>query len=748
MEGVGDGDFAATEVGRLRELLAAKDSKAAAMQAKMKDYLANVDKKWQGRLSELEAHATASEVEAAKLRAAQSEDVEVLRAERDVAMQIAESEKRRADEALASLRSVTTAHAETQASAQMRASATALATAEATAAAEALRTEVAALRRADADMRVRTASAVKAGEEAKGSLSAAVAAMEASDERAAEAERQVAGLQASVAALTQQVEYARKDADTARRTAAESAAREANASGKAAEEAAKFARTDASRKAERTEAIATRARLEESLAVRNAERERLASEVARLTRQYEDTNADLRRSRAALSDAEATAMAARNALAIAESRGAEAEAKLGLLVSTAKSSDGTSGRLRVEAAAASADSSRLRAEIDRLSSDLAVCRGREAAMQSELESARTLAVDAQGTAAAAVSRAESAEVRAATAVRDANEHQRKRLEAKTELVAVAQYLEAEREASHAVAASLGSSVLPRLTALILGVHNLAATLDSSYTGGAARLAAAAAAEGEEEDEAEAASLVRRGDAGGLRAVRAAGRAGSEGGSSGLFLKNGLLMSGRGGVGSGAESVAEHLSGLVEEAQTGVYAATRAAAELARGGKQRRGRFGLGGGSTPLGGARAGAVARGVHGAGEAGEGRGGGGGQPLDFLTSCFRTAAEAGSAMLSPAPPLRAGGAGGGAGTAQYARVSAVGTPPKRAAPARDLDAGPGGLSSLQADTSSVRRLEGEERAFALQSGARGDASGASKGGPRRPPTAWGTASAGLDSY
>lgn len=830
------------ELAKAKAALVQRDASVKAMQQKAKEYIASVDKKWQQKLEEKDVQIAAltstvqsleNEVVSVRQQLEQAAgqaqtstedaDVEVLRAERDVATQIAESEKARADDLVSQLASLRSSYGELQAQVQAKVSAQQVAGAQAVATIEALRGELAAAKRAETDIRAVNRELESVADERSLELASALSVKDAAEARVASLERQLAALQAAHTSLQQQIEGYARDLDGARRSASSSSARESSLQAQLQDAQDRARVAESTLRQERAEWQGTKARLEEGLAVRNSERERLSAEVDRLTRQYEDAAAGVRRLRVSCTDAEAAAAAARHALTLAEGRAADAEARYSVLQSNMKTSDGSSSKLRAEAAAAVGDARRYKAETEGLRAELAQVRGQEAALHAELQEARRAAVQLQGEASSARAKADSADARANGALQDAADHQRKRLEAKNELVAVAQALERERKANHALAAVLGSSVVPRLTALVDGVHNLAATLDSGYTGGAGGThgsdlhrhgrtgSSSSAALGSEGEEDETDALVGTSGHGGVRIMRR----GSGADAVSVSIRNGLLQVGtdRGSEGAGArssvsglhgdggrlgpagnsssvntaEEVGDFLTSVLDEAQAALYAATRAAADVVVKARSRGGagaafrRLGLSspgtGPATPglqrtpvrSGGAAASSVQEDED---EAGGGTQGG---ALGLLTSCFRTVAHSAAgltpspltrggaaggsysraAVSSPAQPRRAGaGPSGGPGHGQEVAARAAGltaggtggagragSDRELGAAARDLDKGPGGLSSVLTETSSIRRMEAEELAWARQQGARAGVAqtGASGGRGTMPGTASG---------
>ena len=221
--------------------------------------------------------------------------------------------------------------------------------------------------------------------------------------------------------------------------------------------------------------------------------------------------------------------------------------------------------------------------------------------------------------------AESAVLRAArtAAEAEAAEHQRKRLEAKSELVSVAAALEAERRMSAALSSGLSTTVLPRLDALCDGLHNLSATLNPS----AERAALAADAEahlggGHGGGSGDFRDATDDGDGFDDEVVGVADRRRGGGGGGGSSAVDGSPLSavaralgGSGGAGAMADSdgaiaavVAAALRSILEDAELTLLTATRSAVALVRvsGGLSAHHRDGGGkGGGGALGGVSAG-----------------------------------------------------------------------------------------------------------------------------------------------
>lgn len=210
---------------------------------------------------------------------------------------------------------------------------------------------------------------------------------------------------------------------------------------------------------------------------------------------------------------------------------------------------------------------------------------------------------------------------------EAAEHQRKRLEAKSELVAVASALEAERRMSAALSSGLSTTVLPRLDALCDGLHNLSATLNPS----AERAALAADAEaqrggGHGGGSGDFRDAADDGDGfddevvmgGGADSRRRGGGGGGPSAVDGSPLSAVARALGGGGGGAGAMAdsdgaiaavVAAALRSMLEDAELTLLTATRSAVALVRvsGGlaAHHRDGGGKGSGSGALGGVSAG-----------------------------------------------------------------------------------------------------------------------------------------------
>jgi len=226
-------------------------------------------------------------------------------------------------------------------------------------------------------------------------------------------------------------------------------------------------------------------------------------------KQLNDAQRELRSARIARDSAEATAAAARQALAAADARvavasssswlpaphGSAAPTRLTVARVRCLSRDGggrapwraSASELQVSGSPAwrstpslcgkGLDPIRMRLRSRPVQRRLDAASAEGAAMAAQLSAARAALLERDSSESRLL--AETAVLRAArtAAEADAAEHQRKRLEARSELVSVAAALEAERRMSAAISSGLSTSVLPRLNALCDWLHNLSATLN-------------------------------------------------------------------------------------------------------------------------------------------------------------------------------------------------------------------------------------------------------------------------------
>jgi hypothetical protein len=201
-----------------------------------------------------------------------------------------------------------------------------------------------------------------------------------------------------------------------------------------------------------------------------------------------------------------------------------------------------------------------------------------------LNDALRRAIDAEKEAEVHKKRLEEAEKRSALALRDAKDDQRKRLEAKTELVSVAQSFEREKAAFASLSTVLTSSLLPKLLSLCTGLQNLLATLDpasaaaieathGSHVGDADSFSASSGLDFDADLDAPIDS-----DDHTMHMKRFASR-----------LKRSLEFGDKnkavGGCVTGSEEASDileqRISSLLDQAQASTYAATTVAAKLAR-----------------------------------------------------------------------------------------------------------------------------------------------------------------------
>lgn len=596
-----------------------------AMQTKAKEYLAAVDTKWRGKVDDLEKQVTALQAEANSLKAKEAaaasananagadekrlrlerdsartevtglrEQLSVAQQERDAAMTVARSEKKRADDANAAREQAIRELRDAKSKADQVSAQHASIVSDLNGTIGGLRNDVAARQRSEADLRSQLSSAHNVADDRGLELATALSSLEASNNRVSHLEKQLSQLQQSVYAAEQSSRTLQRDLESGTReneqqkfVIAQLNAREQTLRSQIDELTAKLNRTETGWKAEKGDWSMSRLRLEDALATRNAERDRLTAEIGRLNRQVDEAGVELRKAKGAVVDAEATATAARNQLTAAEGRALDAENRLSLLQNSLKSNDNVSGKLRLDHAAVQEELQRIKAELDASRTELQTSKAREAELASMLAEAQKRNSDLQTEMSSHKARADASEARMQTAHKEALDHQRKRLEAKTELVGVAGSLEKERAAFATLTSTLTTAMLPKLVALCGGLHNLVATLDPGYArehslnssraGDRDRSSSSFATEGSSSDDVTEhdidldAPIDSDGYNDHMR--RFASR-----------LKRSLEQGDRNassGTSSPAAQLTAKINALLDSAQTSTYAATRAAVTVAR-----------------------------------------------------------------------------------------------------------------------------------------------------------------------
>ena len=274
-----------------------------------------------------------------------------------------------------------------------------------------------------------------------------------------------------------EIESLLKEINTLRQTVKSNTAREVSLKSESATLLARITRVESAASNERIEWAAARQRFEDQLVTKASERERLIAEAGRLTRQLDEVSVELRAAKAMVDNHNASAQAARNALSAAENRAADAEARYNMQQTSLRSSEGASGRLRADALALQEETQKLKVTLSEQGILLSNALKREEELIESLNEAIRRANEAEKEAEIHKKRFEDAEKQTIRANREAKDDQRKRLEAKTELVSVAQSFEREKAAFISLSSVLTSNMLPKLISLCAGLQNLLATLD-------------------------------------------------------------------------------------------------------------------------------------------------------------------------------------------------------------------------------------------------------------------------------
>jgi hypothetical protein len=274
-----------------------------------------------------------------------------------------------------------------------------------------------------------------------------------------------------------EIESLLKEINTLRQTVKSNTAREVSLKSESATLLARITRVESAASNERIEWAAARQRFEDQLVTKASERERLIAEAGRLTRQLDEVSVELRAAKAMVDNHNASAQAARNALSAAENRAADAEARYNMQQTSLRSSEGASGRLRADALALQEETQKLKVTLSEQGILLSNALKREEELIESLNEAIRRANEAEKEAEIHKKRFEDAEKQTIRANREAKDDQRKRLEAKTELVSVAQSFEREKAAFISLSSVVTSNMLPKLLSLCAGLQNLLATLD-------------------------------------------------------------------------------------------------------------------------------------------------------------------------------------------------------------------------------------------------------------------------------
>jgi trimeric autotransporter adhesin len=274
-----------------------------------------------------------------------------------------------------------------------------------------------------------------------------------------------------------EIESLLKEINTLRQTVKSNTAREVSLKSESATLLARITRVESAASNERIEWAAARQRFEDQLVTKASERERLIAEAGRLTRQLDEVSVELRAAKAMVDNHNASAQAARNALSAAENRAADAEARYNMQQTSLRSSEGASGRLRADALALQEETQKLKVTLSEQGILLSNALKREDELIESLNEAIRRANEAEKEAEIHKKRFEDAEKQTIRANREAKDDQRKRLEAKTELVSVAQSFEREKAAFISLSSVVTSNMLPKLLSLCAGLQNLLATLD-------------------------------------------------------------------------------------------------------------------------------------------------------------------------------------------------------------------------------------------------------------------------------
>lgn len=537
----------------------------ATMKSQAKALIVNMEAKYKGQVTALEgqlaeAKSTVASLEA-RLSAVTDSDAQVSAAEahvQHVTEQLAKAEARAssatarasaADSTIAKLKleadelALKLTHAAASTDASAKAHAAALAGRD---------SEIAALKAAVTDRDTALSSATALAEsdrKGKAELTAQLAVAKATLEAA----------QADTAAAMTALDAERGDHEATRRQVTDASARERALQTALADAGARHTRLEGTVRQERAEWAAERQKMADAYTTRLSDKERSASEVVRLSRQVDELAQELRQAKAALETAEAAATVARSALAAADARAAEAEGKLAVATVSARSVGGSTAKLQSDLGAAHAATAQAQARLEGLQAELSAKDRRIGDLAASLADAQQVAAAAEAAAATAAAELDVAARAKEAAQREAAEHQRKRLEAKGQLVGVAAALERERAAGTALASSLHSGVIPRLDAVADGLHNLCATLDPRYVPPPVEV----------DLELHLTSPIGSSGSGGSQPQHQGGGTGASSGPEGSI----------GGPLSGATHSA--LKDLLEELEGAVYTATRSAVTLAR-----------------------------------------------------------------------------------------------------------------------------------------------------------------------
>ena len=569
---------------RLEKALSDAESSAAAAETRAATALAELS-------SLASASISSSSSSSSSAKTIREEELVLAQQECDAAMAVARSEKKRADEALLVREAAVREARETRLRADALSQQVVASAAEVTRLGEALSAQLAVNKRQSEEHHNFVATSQAQAEDRMLDLATAISRAEAAEGRClafekSEKAHHVSLSHAVAEAKNAQIELENlsKETNALRQASKASAAREHAIKTETANLSARITRAEAAAQSERVEWAAARQRFEDQLSAKASERERLIAEAGRLTRQLDEVTVELRAAKAMVDNHGASAQAARNALAAAESRAADAEARYNMQQTSLRSSEGASGRLRADAQAAQEEALRLKAALAEHSDVISSALKREGELMDSLNDALRRASDAEKEAESHKKRLEEAEKRSALALREAKDDQRKRLEAKTELVSVAQSFEREKAAFASLSTVLTSSFMPKLLSLCTGLQNLLATLDpaaaaaieathGSHVGDADSFSASSGLDFDADLDAPLDS-----DDHTMHMKRFASR-----------LKRSLEFGDKnkavGGSVTGSEEASDileqRISSLLDQAQASTYAATTVAAKLAR-----------------------------------------------------------------------------------------------------------------------------------------------------------------------
>jgi DNA repair exonuclease SbcCD ATPase subunit len=551
-------------------------------------------------LAELNSLSVAASVNSISTSSISSSSAKIIREEElvlaqqecDAAMAVARSEKKRADEALLAREAAVREAREARLRADTLSQQVSSSATEISRLTEALSAQQTANKRQSEEHHNYVASSQAQAEDRMLELATAISRAEAAEARCAVFEKAEKANHASLSHAVAEAKNAQielenlnKETNALRQASKASAAREHAIKAESANLSARITRAEAAAQSERVEWAAARQRFEDQLSAKTSERERLIAEAGRLTRQLDEVSVELRAAKAMVDNHGASAQAARNALAAAESRAADAEARYNMQQTSLRSSEGASGRLRADAQAAQEEVQRLKATLAEHSDVISNALKREGELMDSLNDALRRASDAEKEAEAHKKRLDDAEKRAVIALRDAKDDQRKRLEAKTELVSVAQSFEREKAAFASLSNVLTSSLLPKLLSLCTGLRNLLATLDPAAAAAATAAIEANSGNGDMDTFSAASGLDFDADLDApfdsddhtMHMKRFASR-----------LKRSLEFGDKNKAGSGStgseeasDILEQRISSLLDQAQASTYAATTVAAKLAR-----------------------------------------------------------------------------------------------------------------------------------------------------------------------